>query len=38
MHRLLGRKNIKTSRPEVLWNYRRVAKQLKKYSAFEILM
>ncbi|PVI02794.1 DUF1671-domain-containing protein, partial [Periconia macrospinosa] len=38
MHRLIGRKNIKTARPEVMWNYRRVAKQLKKHAAFEILL
>jgi hypothetical protein len=38
MHRLIGRKNIKTSRPEVLYAYRRVAKQLRKHAAFEVLM
>lgn len=38
MHRLIGRKNIRTARPEVLYAYRRVAKQLKKHAAFEILM
>jgi hypothetical protein len=38
MHKLLGRKNIKTARPEVLWSYRRVPKQLKRHAAFEVLM
>ena len=38
MHRLLGRKNIKTSRPEVLFPYRRAAKQLRRHAAFEVLM
>ncbi|KAF2715293.1 DUF1671-domain-containing protein [Pleomassaria siparia CBS 279.74] len=38
MHRLIGRKNIKTSRPEVLWPYRRAAKQLQRHAAFEVLM
>lgn len=38
MHKLLGRKDIKSHRPEVLHAYRRGAKQLKKHAAFEILM
>lgn len=38
MHKLLGRKNIATARPEVLYSYRRVAKQLRRHAAFEILM
>jgi hypothetical protein len=38
MHRLIGRKNIKTSRPEVLYPYRRAARQLVRHAAFEILM
>lgn len=38
MHKLLGRKNIKTARPEVLHAYRRGSRQLRKHSAFEILM
>lgn len=38
MHKLIGRKNIRTPRPEVLYAYRRVAKQLRKHAAFEVLM
>ncbi|KAF2490310.1 DUF1671-domain-containing protein [Lophium mytilinum] len=38
MHRLKGRRNIRTPRPEVLHAYRRGARQLKKHAAFEILM
>ncbi|KAL6708231.1 hypothetical protein ACN47E_003415 [Coniothyrium glycines] len=38
MHKLLGRKNIKNARPEVLYAYRRGIGQLKKHAAFEILM
>ncbi|KAH7553148.1 hypothetical protein BM1_08121 [Bipolaris maydis] len=38
MHKLLGRKNIKTARPEVLHTYRRGSRKLKKFKAFEILM
>ncbi|KAF2474381.1 DUF1671-domain-containing protein [Lindgomyces ingoldianus] len=38
MHRLIGRKNIRNSRPEVLYAYRRVGKQLRRHAAFEILM
>jgi hypothetical protein len=38
MHKLLGRKNIQTARPEVLHAYRRGSRQLKKHAAFEILM
>ncbi|KAF2128607.1 DUF1671-domain-containing protein [Dothidotthia symphoricarpi CBS 119687] len=38
MHKLLGRKNIRNERPEVLFAYRRVTKQLKKHAAFEILL
>jgi hypothetical protein len=38
MHKLLGRKNIRTARPEVLHAYRRSSRQLKKHAAFEVLM
>ncbi|KAF1829679.1 DUF1671-domain-containing protein [Decorospora gaudefroyi] len=38
MHKLLGRKNIRTARPEVLYAYRRGVGKLKKYAAYEILM
>ena len=38
MQSLLGRKNIRTPRPEVMQSYRRVAKQLRKHAAFEVLM
>ncbi|KAI4654607.1 uncharacterized protein J4E79_008481 [Alternaria viburni] len=38
MHKLLGRKSIRTARPEVLYAYRRGAGKLKKYAAYEILM
>ena len=38
MHRLVGRTNIKTPRPEVIYAYRRVPKQLRKYATFEVLM
>ncbi|KAF2184699.1 DUF1671-domain-containing protein [Zopfia rhizophila CBS 207.26] len=38
MHRLIGRKNIRTSRPEVLYAYRRGSRQLRKHAAFEVLM
>ncbi|KAI4941764.1 hypothetical protein J4E86_010275 [Alternaria arbusti] len=38
MHKLLGRKNIRTARPEVLYAYRRGAGKLNKYAAYEILM
>jgi hypothetical protein len=38
MHKLLGRKNIQTARPEVLHAYRRGSRQLRKHAAFEILM
>ncbi|KAH3906949.1 hypothetical protein HBI56_113240 [Parastagonospora nodorum] len=38
MHKLLGRKNIQTARPEVLHAYRRGARQLRKHAMFEILM
>lgn len=38
MHKLVGRKNIRTARPEVLYAYRRGSGQLKKHAAFEILM
>lgn len=38
MHKLLGRKNIRTARPEVLHAYRRSAHQLRKHASFEILM
>ncbi|KAF2261075.1 DUF1671-domain-containing protein [Lojkania enalia] len=38
MHRLIGRKSIKNSRPEVLYAYRRGARQLQRHAAFEVLM
>lgn len=38
MHKLVGRKNIRTARPEVMYAYRRGSGQLKKHAAFEILM
>ena len=38
MHGLIGRKNIRTHRPEVLQAYRRGAKQLGKHASFEALM
>jgi hypothetical protein len=38
MHKLLGRKNIRTARPEVLHAYRRGVGKLRKYAAYEILM
>lgn len=38
MHKLIGRKNIKSSRPEVMHAYRRGAAHLRKFAAFEILM
>lgn len=38
MHSLIGRKNIKTPRPEVLQAYRRNARQLGKHASFEALM
>lgn len=38
MHKLLGRKNIHSARPEVLHAYRRGPRQLRKHAAFEILM
>lgn len=38
MHKLVGRKSIKTARPEVLHAYRRGARQLKKHASFEVLM
>jgi hypothetical protein len=38
MHKLLGRKNIQTARPEILHAYRRSPRQLKKHAAFEIIM
>jgi hypothetical protein len=38
MHALLGRRHIKTPRPEVLQAYRRGARQLGKYAAYEVLM
>jgi hypothetical protein len=38
MHRLIGRKNIRTSRPEVMHAYRKTARQLRRHAAFEILM
>ncbi|UPX12498.1 uncharacterized protein EKO05_0003043 [Ascochyta rabiei] len=37
MHKLIGRKNIKSSRPEVMHAYRRGPAHLKKFAAFEIL-
>ncbi|OSS45394.1 hypothetical protein B5807_10225 [Epicoccum nigrum] len=38
MHKLIGRKNIKSARPEVLHAYRRGPSHLRKFAAFEILM
>ncbi|KAF2750451.1 DUF1671-domain-containing protein [Sporormia fimetaria CBS 119925] len=38
MHALIGRKNIRTHRPEVLQAYRRGSRQLGKHAAFEALM
>jgi hypothetical protein len=38
MNKLIGRKNIRTARPEVLHAYRRGTTQLKKHAMFEILM
>lgn len=38
MHRLIGRKSIRTPRPEVLYAYRRIGKQLRKHASFEVLM
>ncbi|KAJ4339457.1 hypothetical protein N0V87_003155 [Didymella glomerata] len=38
MHKLIGRKNIKSSRPEVMHAYRRGPAHLRKFAAFEILM
>lgn len=38
MYRLIGRKNIRTHRPEVMHAYRKTARQLRKHAAFEILM
>jgi hypothetical protein len=38
MHKLLGRKNISSARPEAMHSYRRGAMQLKKHAAFEILV
>jgi hypothetical protein len=35
---LLGRRHIKTPRPEVLHAYRRSGRALRKHAAFEILM
>ena len=38
MHRLIGRKNIKSPRPEVVHAYRRGSSHLRNFAAFEILM
>lgn len=38
MHKLIGRKNIKSGRPEVMHAYRRGPAHLRKFAAFEILM
>ncbi|KAF3046170.1 hypothetical protein E8E11_004006 [Didymella keratinophila] len=38
MHKLIGRKNIKSSRPEVMHAYRRGPAHLRKFAAFEILI
>ncbi|KAF2756199.1 DUF1671-domain-containing protein [Pseudovirgaria hyperparasitica] len=38
MHRLLGRQNIASPRPEVMDAYRRDARKLRKHRDFEILM
>ncbi|OCL03843.1 DUF1671-domain-containing protein [Glonium stellatum] len=38
MHRLRGRRHLRTPRPEVMQAYRRTARQLRRHAAFEILM
>jgi uncharacterized protein involved in tellurium resistance len=38
MHRLLGRQNIRTPRPEVIDAYRRGYRQLSRHGDFECLM
>ncbi|KAJ4988714.1 peptidase family C78 [Stagonosporopsis vannaccii] len=38
MHKLIGRKNIKSARPEVMHAYRRGPTHLRKFAAFEILI
>lgn len=38
MHKLLGRKNIHSPRPEVMHAYRRGSRQLGKHASFEILL
>ena len=38
MHKLIGRKNIKSARPEVMHAYRRGPAHLRKFAAFEILL
>ncbi|KAJ8106228.1 hypothetical protein OPT61_g9676 [Boeremia exigua] len=38
MHKLIGRKNIKSARPEVMHAYRRGPSHLRKFAAFEILI
>ncbi|KAF2999216.1 hypothetical protein E8E13_001127 [Curvularia kusanoi] len=38
MHKLIGRKNIRSARPEVMHAYRRGPSHLRKFAAFEILM
>lgn len=38
MHKLVGRKNIRTARPEVMHAYRRGTRQLRKQAAFEVLI
>lgn len=38
MHRLRGRKHLRSSRPEVMQAYRRTARQLRRHAAFEVLM
>lgn len=37
MHKLIGRKNINSARPEVMHAYRRGPRHLEKFAAFEIL-
>ncbi|KAJ4310428.1 hypothetical protein N0V94_008455 [Neodidymelliopsis sp. IMI 364377] len=38
MHKLIGRKNIKSARPEVMHAYRRGPAHLRKFAAFELLI
>lgn len=38
MHKLIGRRNIKSARPEIMHAYRRGPAHLRKFAAFEILV